>query len=150
MKEQDFGGQITGSMLNWAPGITLEQIEKQVILLAFRWYRGNKTQCAISLGINVRTLERKLEEYEATTNKQREQERRDEIERAEILDRQRGIVPSSRNEEGGARLYGANSGIRAQSPPETPAQQPVPVPEREEIQAVLPKQTASSGQQRRR
>lgn len=47
----------------WSPGVTLAAIEKQVILKAFRFHRGNKTQTAIGLGISIRTLDNKLELY---------------------------------------------------------------------------------------
>ena len=50
-------------MINWQPGITLEEIEKQVILKALEFYQGNKTKTALSLGIAVRTLDNKLEKY---------------------------------------------------------------------------------------
>lgn len=49
----------------WTPGVTLEQIEKDVILKAFRFFRGNKTTTANALGIAIRTLDHKLEKYEA-------------------------------------------------------------------------------------
>jgi hypothetical protein len=50
-------------MIFWQPGVTLEEIEKQVILKAFSCFQGNKTQTARSLGIAVRTLDSKLEQY---------------------------------------------------------------------------------------
>ena len=47
----------------WQPGLTLEQVEKEVILQAMRFYHNNKTQTARSLGIAIRTLDHKLERY---------------------------------------------------------------------------------------
>lgn len=125
-------------------------IEKQVILNAFRFYRGNKTQCSISLGISIRTLENKLEKYEADGIAQRDAEIKDEAERAEILDRHRGIIPSSKSQEGGARIYGANAGVHVQSAPEVPAQQSMPMPQSEKVQSVLPKQAPGGRHDRRR
>lgn len=47
----------------WQPGMTLAQLEKEVILKALRFYGGNKVQTAKSLGIAERTLYNRLEEY---------------------------------------------------------------------------------------
>lgn len=49
----------------WCPGVTLEDMEKMVIKKAFQFYGGNKTLTAKSLGIAIRTLDKKLEEYAA-------------------------------------------------------------------------------------
>lgn len=48
----------------WNPGLTLEELEKQAIEKAFRFYQGNKTHTANALGISIRTLDAKLEKYE--------------------------------------------------------------------------------------
>ena len=48
----------------WTPGRTLYDIEKEAIYDALRFYRGNKTKTAESIGISVRGLDYKLEEYE--------------------------------------------------------------------------------------
>jgi hypothetical protein len=76
--------------VNWVPGITLDEMEKNCILAAFRFYRGNKTQTAGSLKIAIRTLESKLEQYE--TDKLRDQERAatDREEQRVTLERMRG------------------------------------------------------------
>lgn len=47
----------------WQPGMSLEDVEKEVILKAFRFYQQNKTHTAHSLGIAIRTLDAKLEKY---------------------------------------------------------------------------------------
>lgn len=47
----------------WQPGMTIEVIEKEVILQALKFYRGNKSMTARSLDISVRTLHNKLERY---------------------------------------------------------------------------------------
>lgn len=49
----------------WTPGMTLDQLERRVILQGFKFYRGNKTMTAQALGISVRTLDNKLELYES-------------------------------------------------------------------------------------
>ncbi len=47
----------------WQPGITLEEMEKKIILAALRHYSGNKTKTADALDIAIRTLDYKLDRY---------------------------------------------------------------------------------------
>jgi transcriptional regulator with PAS, ATPase and Fis domain len=47
----------------WAPGRTLDDIERSVILLALEYHKGNRTHTAKALGISIRTLRNKLAEY---------------------------------------------------------------------------------------
>lgn len=49
--------------LTWQPGMTLEVIEREAILQAFRFYNKNKTATAQALGMAIRTLDSKLERY---------------------------------------------------------------------------------------
>ena len=51
----------------WSPGVTLEMIEKQVILMAYKFYQSNKTTTARVLDISIRTLDAKLDKYEGRT-----------------------------------------------------------------------------------
>lgn len=53
------------SSFTWQPGITLAIAEKQIILAAYRFYHGNKTRTAQALGVAIRTLDARLEEYAA-------------------------------------------------------------------------------------
>lgn len=53
-------------MINWQPGITLEEIEKQVILKAYSYFQNNKTKTAQSLDIAVRTLDAKIAKYDGS------------------------------------------------------------------------------------
>lgn len=48
----------------WQPGLTLEDVEKEVIKRAFQFY-GQKLTTAGALGISVRTLDTKLAKYAA-------------------------------------------------------------------------------------
>jgi DNA-binding NtrC family response regulator len=48
---------------NWAPGRTLDDIERNVILEALSYHNGNRTHTARALGISIRTLRNKLAEY---------------------------------------------------------------------------------------
>lgn len=49
--------------VTWTPGMTLEQIEEEVIKKALALYSGNKTKTAQALGIAVKTIDNKLAEY---------------------------------------------------------------------------------------
>lgn len=55
-------------MINWQPGITLDDIEKEVILKALSFYHGNKTRTAEALGIAIRTIDNKLAKYRGDVN----------------------------------------------------------------------------------
>lgn len=47
----------------WAPGRTLHDIERAVILKSLAFHNGNRTHTARELGISIRTLRNKLNEY---------------------------------------------------------------------------------------
>lgn len=47
----------------WAPGETLNDIERMVILQALNYHQGNRTHTAKALGISIRTLRNKLADY---------------------------------------------------------------------------------------
>jgi len=47
----------------WQPGMKLADVEKIVIERAYSFYKNNKSQTAIALGIAVRTLDSKLEKF---------------------------------------------------------------------------------------
>ena len=48
---------------SWAPGRTLDDIERNVILEALNYHQGNRTHTAKALGISIRTLRNKLADY---------------------------------------------------------------------------------------
>ncbi|MGZ3688463.1 MAG: sigma-54 interaction domain-containing protein [Bdellovibrionota bacterium] len=52
-----------GTERNWAPGRTLDDIERNVILEALEYHHGNRTHTARALGISIRTLRNKLADY---------------------------------------------------------------------------------------
>lgn len=128
--------------INWSPGVTLEAIEKEVILKAFRFYRGNKTATASSLGIAVRTLDNKLEKYEADGKAEKERQDNERAKRAEFAARQRGNVKF--NPATGTDILGPLAGIHSQPALEISAQSDMPVPKREKVQGVLPAKDAPS------
>jgi hypothetical protein len=137
--------------INWSPGVTLEGIEKQVILYAFRFYRGNKTQTSISLGISIRTLENKLEKYEQDGKIQAATEERETQQRDDQLKRARGIVgqPQVPTAPAQGNEMGTSAGPHAQSATELPEKSAVPLPERGKVQEVLHAKAAGHRHERR-
>lgn len=77
--------------LIWSPGMSMDDVEKSVIMLALRFHQGNKTQTAQSLGIAYRTLDDKLKKYKEHEEeiKKIAEERR--IKRHESLRAERGL-----------------------------------------------------------
>lgn len=135
-----------GNNIRWVPGITIEQAEKECILQAFRFYRGNKTQTAQALRISIRTLEHKLEKYQS--DEQDEQKKRDEqqIERDIISARMRGVpyTPATdigpKNNGDSSEGRQATDGLHVQPPSQVKSELEMPLPKRGEIQKVLPSQ----------
>jgi transcriptional regulator with PAS, ATPase and Fis domain len=56
-------GEALGANLPWAPGQTLNDVERKVILDALGYHKGNRTHTAKALGISIRTLRNKLADY---------------------------------------------------------------------------------------
>lgn len=50
-------------MITWQPGMSLAQLEQEVIVAAVRFHEGNKSMAAQSLGISPKTIYNKLESY---------------------------------------------------------------------------------------
>ena len=49
--------------MDFRPGVTIEMLEREAIEAALKFYEGNKTKAAQSLGITVRTIQNKLSLY---------------------------------------------------------------------------------------
>ena len=160
------------NIVHWQPGISLESMERQVILAAFRYYRGNKTATAQSLGIAIRTLDNKLEKYEADDKSAKERNDAHFNEREEFLKAQRGeksnwkpqpidpgISKSLENARArkteGAHGASANGGLpegrlRMEPAQETTSEQSVPVSVGSEVQKVSSKPTSGHSNNKRR
>lgn len=100
----------------WQPGLTLERVEKQAIEEAMVFYRGVKAHVAKSLGIGVRTLDSKLEQYESE-----EKLRQDRIVQLE---------------ENNAKMLQAQRGLSMEQGGQLASKQPVPMRIGEEVQEV--------------
>ncbi|CAK9250653.1 unnamed protein product [Sphagnum jensenii] len=146
--------------INWVPGITLEEMEKQCILSAFRFYRENKTQTAGALGIAIRTLDSKLEKYQEDFNAEERRSASEADERQRTLDRLRGVEfttsnsvghiyqPTKQNAEASEVAIQAAAGVHAQSPAKIAAQHEMSMSQRQEVQSVLQGQTQPVGNKR--
>lgn len=88
--------------INWSPGVTIAEIERQVILAAYDFYRRNKTVTATALGIAIRTLDQRLAKYkeDESSLKSRDAERA-EFARAELHRRRFGgpALPTAEEEK---------------------------------------------------
>lgn len=127
----------------WSPGVTLEQIEKEVILKTFRHYRGNKTASANSLGISVRTLDSKLAQYKVEKEKLEDDKAKLQRKREEFLARSRGSIKNEGFDTSAS--IAAKAGIRVESAPRLPAQQNMSMSERGEVQELPFAKDAKSG-----
>lgn len=95
----------------WTPGTTLENIEKQTILMVWNFFGQNNTRAAESLGITPRTIYNKLKEYGVV----KEEEAIDHDSDPRFGPTQRGdsgstVGDSEASEEG--VLRGADKGIK--------------------------------------
>lgn len=132
------------NMISWSPGVTLEQVEKEVILKAFRHFRGNKTTTSNALGIAIRTLDNKLEKYELDGKAEKERYANDQRNREALLIRSRGTVP---NNLVGAQNQatdgnGATPGPRMEPAAQSAEKSALPLSERAKVQTVLHEQNA--------
>lgn len=147
--------------VTYSIGMTLEQLEKQAIQLAFRFFGGNKTRTAHSLGIAIRTLETKLEKIQnddkltierITADRQDQEAKR--LKEREILRNCQGTNDLGREiqkaKEIQNSIYNAHPGNGVEPVKDATAQHAVPVSEREEIQTVLPSKASAGGNAKRR
>jgi len=56
--------RLESTSIDFPEGLTLEDVERAVIARTLDRCRGNRTQAARSLGISVRTLQRRLKNWE--------------------------------------------------------------------------------------
>lgn len=122
--------------LNWQPGLTLEEIEKSAIIQAFAYFKRNKTQTSIALGIAIRTLENKLEKYQMDDKSVREADHVRKLERENFQRRARGLPPLPQNG------HDPQTGLRVESPHDSSAQHAVSLPVGEKVQEVSPRKVA--------
>lgn len=149
----------------WSPGVTLEQVEEQVVKACYEHFKHNKTATANALGIGIRTLDAKLEKYKEDDASRETADHVRRAENARQLARARGAPqqgdffgPSSQPPAPRPRGLGADlpagvaeafsnaeTGLRMEPIANAAAEQPVPVQERKEIQDMPPKRAAGGG-----
>jgi hypothetical protein len=49
----------------WQPGVSIEQVEREVIFMALNHFQGNRTKAAEALVMPLRTLGEKIAKYKA-------------------------------------------------------------------------------------
>ncbi len=128
-------------MINWSPGVSLDQVEKQVVLKAYDHYRRNKTTTANSLGISIRTLDSKLEKYEQEELAAVEAAHAERQQRTELLNRSRGINTEPTID---TRPTKANEGISLESLMHPTPEHVMSMQERQEVQDMLPSKSSKS------
>lgn len=147
------------NLIAWTPGMSLASVEKQAILAAFRYYRGNKTLTANSLGIAIRTLDNKLDSYKVDQKSEEERAQHDNIRSQAFLNRQRfgaaaGTPIGHQNGQSVERPQtisnGSEAGLRMEPVTPIAEESGVPMPVGSEVQKVLPAHAAKSGAKRRR
>lgn len=131
--------------ITWQPGMSLSDMEKIVILTAFRFYHFNKTHTAEALGIAIRTLDVKLESY-------KENERLKGNEEEGKLKRIEGGLQANagHSEASGSNGDQAQGGVSVQPPEKAPEEHAVPVQVGAEVQAVPSQQTGNDRKQQGR
>lgn len=141
---------MNGEAIFWSPGVTLDAIEKLVICKAYQFYKQNKTATAKALGISIKTLDNKFERYEKEDAEAKEAMQNEYERREQFLHRARfgngaGIsnpyqspAPGASNPSRVSNGSEAGRGNGMESSSFAAAQSPVPVPQRQEIQDVLP------------
>lgn len=148
--------------INWSPGVTLDAIEKMVILKALYHFKYNKTVTASSLGIAIRTLDNKLEKYEYEKIVEEERQANALRQRTDFLAKQRGNPPNNigvpfspgsqppQIADLQRHFSNPSSGPRMESFANASEKSPMPVQERSEVQTVLSKSSSPGGKNRGR
>lgn len=145
-------------------GMTLEELEKQATLFAFKYFDSNKTRTSQSLGIAIRTLEERMKKYDDNSKQIADSQRADQDRRNADVQRERDTLarmqgPSNSaflpnntpNAEGeGQDVSSAGTGLRVEPAAQAPAQHSVSMPEQKKVQTVLPQQTPKGGHNGRR
>lgn len=119
---------MNGEPISWSPGVTIDEIEKQVILKAYKFYQSNKTTTAAALGIAKRTLDAKLEKYKSDDEQQERAITEQRAREADYQRRARGL-PSE--------IPSTAPGPRVESAPQASPESAVPVSQRPQVQEML-------------
>jgi hypothetical protein len=140
------------SVIQWSPGLSLDAVEKLVILKAYSFFKKNKTATSQSLGISIRTLDSKLERYEQEDKIEKERQENEQAKRTEFLIKQRGNPPNHLGMPYSPipQVQNPFAGVRMESIINTAQEHEMSMQKREEVQTLLPKQSASSHSKKNR
>lgn len=120
--------------LVWTPGMSLEAVEKEVILQALKYFKGNKTATYNALGIAPKTLDSKLEKYNVSAKEMKEKQDDRTTRANEWLEKQRwGHTGKARSSQ---EVLQTPAEFRVESTIELPTQQPMSMQIGEKIQKV--------------
>jgi hypothetical protein len=75
--------------------MSLDAMEKLIILEAYKFFRFNKTATSQSLGIAIRTLDNKIEQYNKQALEDQERQANDKVTREQMMMRHRGNPPNN-------------------------------------------------------
>lgn len=135
---------MSGDLIIWTPGVTLAEIERQVIEKSFAFYKGNKSATARALGVTVKTLDNKFERYASDDAAANEAKAYDERRRQELLERSRygtgagisnPLVPSTAPSRRDVPPH-VERGVEPAS--DVSAPEPLPMSDGQEFSGVLP------------
>lgn len=130
--------------------LSVDEVIKLHTLNTLRFCRGNKTQTALYLKVTVKTLDSWLEKYEQEGKIADERAERERVERENTLRRLRGDISYvGSTKAAGPSVNEASAGVRVEPAEEAGPEHIVPVPERKEVQEVLPANAADGGQSKR-
>jgi hypothetical protein len=121
----------------FSPGMTIDGLEKELIQSALKFYQGNKTVTARSIGCALRTLDNKLAQYA-------EEERLSGVERDAERAKQEEWQKRARG------INGPHSGVQVEPPPFSPQKLDVSLQVGSEVQKVLPTKVAERGARKAR
>lgn len=105
----------------WSPGVTLANIEEQVVKKALAHFHFNKTVTANALGICVRTLHSKLEQYDIEDKKRAKAQEDFKRRNEDFLARSRGLQ-NGQPSGSGTWLMSDKSDFKTEIKPEAPVQ----------------------------
>lgn len=139
----------------WSPGLTLEAIEKMVILKALTHFRYNKTVTAQALGIAIRTLDNKLDKYDHDKKVEEQRDADTKRKREDFAIRERGNPPNNLGIPFSPAfsptvMQESVTRTRMESFANSSPKHEMSLQEQSEVQAVLPSKTSGNGKHRGR
>ncbi len=139
---------MSNELIIWSPGMTLDHVERLVILKAYSFYKQNKTATSTALGVSIRTLDERLKKYghDDTTLEARAKAQSDR-DRAFDL-RSRGESVHAANSESSSEseefAHSTEGGVHMEPAEDVPAQPTVPLHVRKKVQGVSSRKASAS------